>query len=101
MYGTIARIRVKPGMEPRLLENAREEESERVPGYITQFIYKMDKSPDSYMLVVIFRDRESYFAAADDPKQTEKYYQIVQFLESEPEWNDGEIIFAGSGTSIQ
>ena len=44
------------------------------------------------MLAVGFKDKEAYVANAQSPEQHERYLQMIEHLESEPEWQDGEII---------
>jgi heme-degrading monooxygenase HmoA len=94
MYGTIARLHIKPGMERELLEQVHAEDEEAdMPGYIHQFLYRMDSEPDVYYLVVVFRDKESYFANAGSPEQHERYLRLLTVLSAEPEWHDGHILY--------
>ena len=92
MYGTIARMRVKPGMEDRLRSMSQEEANLNIPGFIGQYVYRMDHDPNEYYMVVLFRDRETYVVNAHDPEQDARYRQMLQFLDGEPEWHDGEIV---------
>lgn len=92
MYGTIARMRLKPGMEAKLREDMRRYDTLSVPGYVSTTIYRMDKDPNEIYMAVVFKDKASYVANAEDPKQDERYRTMLQFLAGEPEWHDGEII---------
>jgi len=94
MYGTVARLRIKPGAEKQLIEMSRQESGLNIPGYIAQYVYRMDKDPNEYYLVVIFEDRESYTANADSPEQDARYREFRAMLESDPEWHDGVLVFA-------
>lgn len=94
MYGTVARIRVKPGKETAFLAMGSEEEDIHIPGFVGQFVYRLDGGQNEYMLVVLFADKESYFENADSPEQEARYHQMVELLEGEPEWHDGEIVHA-------
>ncbi len=94
MYGTVARICVKKGAEERLWALTKEESMIKVPGYIGQFVYRMDEDPNTLYLAVIFADKESYFANARSPEQDMRYREMVELLEGEPEWHDGEIVFS-------
>lgn len=94
MYGTIARLRLKPGAEKKLLEISQSESGLKIPGYIAQYVYRMDNDPNEYYLVVLFDNRESYFANADSPEQDARYREFRSLLEADPEWHDGEIVFA-------
>lgn len=92
MYGTVARIRIKPGMDLRELEGdfARRE----VPGHIATYIYRMDNDPQAAIMVTMFEDKEAYFANANSPAQNEDYQKMISMLEGEPEWNDGEVVWS-------
>ncbi len=93
MYGTVARLRVKPGMEERLQDIGRQQ-GPAVPGMVFQHVYQMDADPREFYLVVAFESREAYRANATSPEQNERYQQYRELLESEPEWHDGEIVFS-------
>jgi hypothetical protein len=89
MYGTIARLKAKPGA----LELLAEYEQRRPPGFINSYIFKMDSKPDELWMVVLFKDRETYFSNAESPIQNEEYQQIRELLLEDPEWHDGTIVF--------
>lgn len=92
MYGTVARMRLKPGMESKLREDMRRYDNLKIPGYVSTLVYRMDDDPNEIYMAVAFRDKASYTANADDPKQDERYRRMLEFLDGEPEWHDGEII---------
>ncbi len=95
MYGTVARIRVKVGHEKAIVESLKRWEKERkakVKGAIASYLYRLDKDPKTMILAVVFRDKASYFANANDPEQAKWYKEFRQHLERTPQWNDGEII---------
>jgi quinol monooxygenase YgiN len=94
MYGTVARFRVKPGMEGQIIEQFRIFETAKVPGAVAVYGYRMDANPNEYYISVVFTSKEAYLANAQSPKQDERYRQMRALLESEPEWHDGEIIYA-------
>ena len=94
MYGTVARMRAKPGMESKLVDLGREEGALNIPGYLGQFVYRMDEDSDEYYLAVLFESKESYIANAQSPEQDARYQRMLEMLESEPEWHDGEIVFS-------
>ena len=96
MYGTVARMRVKPGMESQfrqiIEEQARVFASGRVPGFVATYAYRMDADPNDIYLAVIFASKEAYWANAQSPEQDARYRQLLAVLEHEPEWHDGEIV---------
>jgi heme-degrading monooxygenase HmoA len=94
MYGTIGHYRVKPGMEGQLVEQLRVFEAAKVPGTIAVYTYRMDADPNDYYIAVVFASKEAYWANAQSPEQDARYRQLLPLLEREPEWRDGEIIYA-------
>ena len=92
MYGTIARLKVKPGKEAELIAQGRAEDEIKIPGHIGEFIYRMDTDPNEYYMAVIFDSKESYVANANSPAQNDRYEEMLSLLESAPEWHDGEIV---------
>ena len=100
MYGTVARLRVKPGQEKALIANMKKWDSERGPkvkGYIASYLYRMDKDPSKMIMTVVFKDKASYFANANDPAQDKEYRELRKLLVATPQWNDGEIVDAAYG----
>lgn len=93
MYGTIARIRIKPGREAELERLSREENAE-VSGILFQHVYRMDTDPQEFYLVVGFESKEAYRANAESPEQHARYETYRALLEQDPEWHDGEIAFS-------
>lgn len=92
MYGTVARMRIKPGMEQAFDEIGRQAKDE-IGDIVGQYVYRMDAEPNVYYMAVMFRDKESYQANAASPEQHERYKAYRELLAEEPEWHDGEIIF--------
>jgi antibiotic biosynthesis monooxygenase (ABM) superfamily enzyme len=92
MYGTIARMRLKPGMEEQLRSFSEDVNAVPMPGYLAEYVYRMDQDANEYYLVVIFENKETYVANAESPDQHQRYQRMVAMLEGEPEWHDGEIV---------
>jgi heme-degrading monooxygenase HmoA len=93
MYGTIARYRLKPGAEAQLEEQFRIFQAAKVPGFVGTYVYRMDADPHEYYLAVLFASKEAYMANARSPEQDARYRQMLQLLEEEPEWHDGEVVY--------
>jgi quinol monooxygenase YgiN len=91
MYGTIARLRVKPGMDERLRELLGELRPQ-VPGLVFDHLYRIDTDPNEFYLVVAFASREAYQANASSPEQHARYERYRELLAADPEWHDGEIV---------
>ena len=96
MYGTVARMRVKPGLAAPLeaLSRRLAEAETGIPGYIAQYVYRLDADPDELYLTVLFESREAYHANAASPAQAARYEALVALLAAPPEWHDGKVIFA-------
>ena len=61
-------------------------------------LYKVEGKENELILAVVFRDKESYFANADDPSQDANYRKMVALLEAPPTWEDGEIVATDTST---
>ena len=94
MYGTIARMRIKPGMAEAAQAFMRESEARPVPGSVAVYVYQMDADPNEIYMAVVFASKEAYRANADSPEQDAEYRQLLGFLDGPPEWHDGPILFA-------
>lgn len=94
MYGTVAKFKVKPGQEQKLKEVMVKQASAgmEMKGFIGELVYKLDRNPNEYLIAVVFEDRDSYQANANDPAQHRRYLEYRELLETDPEWNDGEIV---------
>jgi len=94
MFGTVARIKVKPGKDEAFTElgaSWAREEFER-SGQVAELIFKLENSPDEYLFVAAFPNRETYFANAEHPNTHRNYERMRELLVADPEWNDGEIV---------
>jgi quinol monooxygenase YgiN len=92
MYGTIARLQVKPGMEAKLKELEQEYNTTPVPGFVATYVYRMDANPSEYYLTVVFESKAAYQANASSSEQDARYRQFRALLLADPEWHDGEIV---------
>ena len=94
MYGTVARIHLKAGVAAQFLTRLRELNAEREPGFVAEYLYQMDVDPDIYYLAVVFESKEAYRANSIRPETHARYVQLMEFAAAEPEWHDGEIVYA-------
>jgi quinol monooxygenase YgiN len=90
MYGTVAKVRVKPENREPLRKLTEGEDYGQVDGYISSSVLYENDS-DVTWLFVTFRDRASYDANANDPAQNERYMAMRALMDADPEWHDGEI----------
>ncbi len=95
MYGTVARLKVKPGMEAEMVAFASTWKTGRranVKGVIGGYVYQLDNDPGMMILTVVFEDKASYHANAQDPAQDKDYQRLRALLTEDPIWDDGEVI---------
>jgi quinol monooxygenase YgiN len=95
MFGTIARLKVKPGHEQAVIDLVDEWQQEfrpRVDGAVAGYLYHSEVNPDDCMMVVAFADRDSYYANAEAPGQDTWYQRLRAQLKEDPVWNDGRIV---------
>jgi quinol monooxygenase YgiN len=94
MYGTVARLQLKPGAQQQIADQLREFEQAQVPGFVSSYVYQMDADPNVYYLAVAFENKDAYFANARSPEQYARFEKMMTLLVGEPEWHDGEIVYA-------
>ncbi len=99
MYGTVARMQLKPGAQQQMLAQLREFESAHVPGFVSSYVYQMDAEPDVFYVAVAFQNKDAYLANARSPEQHSRYEKMRALLTAEPEWHDGEIVYVARGGS--
>lgn len=92
MYGTVAKLRVKPGGLDEL-KNWSPDPDGQARGAVAIYAFQMDDDPDQVYTVAVFESREAYVANAESPEQDKRYRQMLKSLEGEPEWHDGEVVF--------
>jgi hypothetical protein len=90
MYGTVAKMEVLPGKRDELRSVMENQMSEPVKGYVKSYAL-LENDSDTLWLTVLFEDKDSYMANADDPSQHERYMAMRALLASDPEWHDGMI----------
>ncbi len=93
MYGTIARITPKPGMDQAIVQSVEDWQRQRRPivkGAVAAYLYRLDKG--GMMMAAVFQSKEAYVANAEDPAQDQWYQKFRALLAAEPEWNDGEVV---------
>ena len=99
-YGTVFRMRIKPGAEQQIVALLQEWERERKPkvrGALGGYLFKPDSRSNELIGVAVFRDREAYRANAGDPEQDAWYRRLREQLVADPEWEDGTILSGVEG----
>jgi quinol monooxygenase YgiN len=94
MFGTIFRMRPKQGQEQALVQMLERWERERRPqvaGFVASYLLTSRTNPGEVVGVAVFDSEQSYQKNANDPEQDRWYRELRALLESDPEWNDGEV----------
>jgi heme-degrading monooxygenase HmoA len=91
VYGTVAKMKLKPGAEDKIMQVMEASEVER-PGHIATYVFKSDKDPNVHIVTTIFESRSAYRKFAESPEQDKRFRQMKELLAGEPEWNDGEVV---------
>ena len=98
MYGTIARLKVRPDMLEQFVAYGKENNAPSAPGWVATYVYQLDADPSEFMLVAVFESREAYVANAASPEQDAMYRTLRAMLVADPEWNDGEVVSEAHNT---
>ena len=59
MYGTVAKMKAKPGTGELLAELGRQLHEDKPAGMVGTWVYQMDADPDEYILAVAFESRSN------------------------------------------
>lgn len=97
MFGSIFRMQPKPEQERNIADHFRRWERERRPaagGAVASYLFRPKSSPRELIGVAVFDSEASYQKNASDPAQDRWYRDLRQMLESDPVWNDGDILVA-------
>jgi quinol monooxygenase YgiN len=92
MFGTVARMKFKPGSYEKMQESMKGFEDRQAKGFVFNAVYRSKSDPDEYWIVVGFDDEASYRANAEDPQTDQMAKQMQQMMTAPPEWHDGEIV---------
>ena len=91
MYGTVAKMKLKPGAEAKIMQIMEVGQVAR-PGHVATYIFKSDKDPNVHIVTTIFESRDAYRKFSESPDQDKRFNQMKELMAGEPEWNDGEVI---------
>ena len=94
-FGTVYRMKVKPDRVEDFLALNDEWDRTSKPklpkggGFV---LFRLESDPTTFMGAAFAPSKTDYFTLADDPEQDKWYQRLRECLESDPEWNDGEIV---------
>ncbi len=92
MYGTVARLRCKPGGIEWVRAWLDVQSKRGMAGWVSTTLFAADADPSTVWVSVLFESKEAYFANANTPLQDQLYHQMLSGLEEPPEWHDGQVI---------
>lgn len=93
MYGTVAKVKLRPGGLEQLEEWAPEENGQDA-GAVAIYAFQMDQDPDEVYMVAVFESRDAYVTNAESPEQDARYREMLEWIDGEPEWHDGQIVYS-------
>ncbi|HIB35136.1 MAG TPA: hypothetical protein EYO26_01665 [Dehalococcoidia bacterium] len=90
MYGTIFNLNVKTDHKEKLIE-VMKNQARNPEGLIAWFLMNPDDDED-LIGVAVFENKDAHLANANNPDQHEYFMAIMEHLNSEPTWTDGEYV---------
>ena len=90
MYGSIFNLKPKKGKKEELINHLKNNE-EKPNGGVAWYVLDPDNNSD-LVAIAIFEDKESYIVNAERPEQHENFMKMMEFLDEEPIWNDGNFV---------
>jgi quinol monooxygenase YgiN len=90
MYGSISRLKVKPGKWEALRQSAEAGPQAEGPGAVA--VLRTDADSDEYYVMMVAESEKAYRANSERPDMHEAYLERLQWLQSEPEWHDGKVL---------
>jgi quinol monooxygenase YgiN len=94
MFGTVAKLKVKPGSDDKMKSLMRQYDDLDIEGFVADYVFRSEDEPNVYYLAVAFEDRDTYVANAESPGQHKRFEALSEILAEPPEWNDGEIVYS-------
>jgi quinol monooxygenase YgiN len=92
MFGTVACYRVKPGHEKQLMDAMKGFEDNPPAGWVYTTVFRAKSNPNEIWMSVVFESEDAYRRNAESPEMDKEYRSMLQHLDAEPEWHDGEVI---------
>ncbi|HEX9124317.1 MAG TPA: antibiotic biosynthesis monooxygenase [Actinomycetota bacterium] len=89
MFGTVGRMRIKPGKVEDLVKHFMDPAGTGSRGFRGSHVL-VSEDGDEAVVAVLFEDKDSYFEMVHDPRTEAAYPRLLELVEGEPEWTDGE-----------
>jgi quinol monooxygenase YgiN len=94
VYGSVSRWRIKEGQQQELKAVLNEVMGEMPPGSRSVSVYQSDTDPLEIWIAGSFDSKEAYTSNSNSPEADASYRRLRSLMEGDPEWHDGEIVFA-------
>jgi hypothetical protein len=95
VYGTLGRMTPKAGKRDELIAmTSRPPTDAAANGSRGGYVLKAEEG-DDVVVAVMYDDKDAYFAMVHDPQTDENFGKIMELLEREPTWTDGEWLGPG------
>jgi quinol monooxygenase YgiN len=94
MFGTVAKVKFKPGKLKEMMDDLDRDASERDPGTVAVLVFQSTDDPDVAFMVAVAESEEAYRANANRPETDARFRMMMEYMETEPEWNDGHVIYS-------
>jgi Antibiotic biosynthesis monooxygenase. len=91
VYGTVAKMKLKPGAEEKIMQLMEGSQAGR-DGHVATYVFKSDADPNVHFVSTIYESKSAYKKFADSPEQDKRFHQMRELLAADPEWHDGEVI---------
>lgn len=91
MFGTLGRMKAKPGKLEELKAHLSDPQAAGTPGYRGSYMLVAEEG-DEVVVAVMYEDRDSYFEMVHLPSTDENYQRLLTLIDGEPSWTDGEWI---------
>lgn len=89
MWGTIAKMRVRPDVPQQyLVGQLAALNRERMEGWLHTTFFQSDTDPNEYWMVAMFESREAYLRNAESRAQHQVYLTLRSMMVDDPEWHD-------------
>lgn len=93
MYGTVAKIKIKPGTYDQFYATSETMSQDSGHGEVAVMVLRTNEDPDELYMVAVFEDEEKYYANADRPETNANFRKMAQYFAEEPQWHDGEFTY--------
>jgi len=96
VYGTLGRMTPKAGKRDELIAlMTAPPGGAAANGYRGGYLLKADEG-DDVVVAVMYDDKDAYFAMVHDPQTDANFGKIMELLDGEPAWTDGEWLGTGA-----